>query len=165
MPRSHNKHRPVRRDRGFTLIEVLTVAAIIAILSTMAVVSMRGGRRVAYETRAVAAMKNIAESELMYYQRYRFYGNWNQMVAEGDLIDPGYVPNDDLAVPTDAPIANLYSIAIYLPPMSQAFSAVAFPKQNSIWHLRTYAVTSDGSIVNSHDHPEFFSLLPLELFL
>jgi len=146
-------------ERGFTLIEVLTVATIIAVLSTMAVVSMRGGRRIAFETRAIAAMKNIAENEVIYYQRYGGYGSWKQMRDEGDLVDPGYDKVDDLRNPRDTPIANLYSIKIRVSAFSQCFTAVAYPRERSIWHLRTYAVTCDGSIMNSHDHGRFFSTL------
>lgn len=163
MPRSQDKNiKPADNSSGewgFTLVEVLTVAAIVGILTTMAVVSMRGGRRIAFETKAIAAMKNIAENEVIYYQRYMEYGNWNQLVGEGDLVDPGYAKVDDLTESRDTPIANLYSIDLRLSPISQCFTAIAFPQEASIWHLRTYAVTCDGSILNSHDNGRFFSTL------
>jgi prepilin-type N-terminal cleavage/methylation domain-containing protein len=150
------RHGP---EPGFTLVEVLTVATMIAILSTMAVVSMRGGRRIAFETRAIAAMKNIAENEVIFYQRHGEYGNWNQMVAELDLIDTGYDKVDVLMNPSDTPIANLYSIAFSLTVANQRFTAIAYPLDTQTWHLRTYAVTSDGSILNSKDNGSFFSTL------
>jgi len=165
MPGSQDKNksparvREVSREWGFTLVEVLTVAAIIGILTTMAVVSMRGGRRIAFETKAIAAMKNIAENEVIYYQRYMEYGNWDEMVDEGDLVDPGYDKVDDLTNARDTPIANLYSIDIRLSPISQCFTAIAWPREASIWHLRTYAVTCDGSILNSHENGMFFSMM------
>ncbi|MCX6646490.1 MAG: type II secretion system protein [bacterium] len=150
-----------RRDResGFTLVEVLTVAFIIGILATMAVVSMRGGKRVAFETRAIAAVKNIAENETMFYQRHYGFGTWNEMEYEGDLIDPGYAKVDDMNTPYDTPIANLYSCVVIVVKQRQTFTAVAYPRANSLWHMRTFAVTSDGSIMNSQDHGWFFSLL------
>lgn len=144
------------RESGFTLVEVLTVATIIGILATMAVVSMRGGRRVAFETRAIAAVKNIAENEIMYYQRYYQYGTWQQLVQEGDLIDPGYDNSDDLDTPYDTPIANMYSCVVIVTYEGQAFTAFAYPRANMIWHMRTFAVMSDGSLMNSDDHPGFF---------
>lgn len=146
-------------EKGFTLVEVLTVSLMIAILSTMAVVSMRGGRRIAFETKAIAAMKNIAENEIIFYQRHGAYGSWDEMVAELDLIDPGYDKIDILSDPSDAPMANLYSIAFSITATGQSFTAVAFPKENETWHLRTYAVTSDGSILNSKENGSFFSTL------
>jgi prepilin-type N-terminal cleavage/methylation domain-containing protein len=147
------------RESGFTLVEVLTVAAMIAILSSMAVVSMRGGRRIAFETRAIAGLKNVAENEVIYYQRIGEYGYWNDLVDQRDLVDPGYNKQDYLDDPYDAPIANLYSLGFNLTENRQGFTVVAFPLQQRVWHLRTYAVTSDGSIMNSKDHPAFFSTL------
>lgn len=153
------EHLAAGRPHGFTLVEVLTVAAMISILATMAIASMRGGRRIAFETRAIAAMKNIAENEALYYSRYRVFGTWNQMRAEGDLVDLGYTKVDDLNNQKDTPIAYLYSIAIILSPTGQCFTAVAFPVERSVWHLRTYATTCDGGILNSKDHGRFFSTL------
>jgi prepilin-type N-terminal cleavage/methylation domain-containing protein len=146
-------------SRGFTLVEVLTVATMISILATMAVVSTRGGKRIAYETRAIAAMKNIGENEAIYYSRKRAYGSWDQLRAEGDLVDLGYARVDDLSNPADSPMAYLYSIAIGVSSTGQCFTAVALPMERSLWHLRTFATTCDGGIMNSKDQSTFFSTL------
>ena len=157
---SENRERPgLLRQRGFTLVEVLTVATMISILATMAVVSSRGGKRVAFETRAIGAIKNIAENEALFYARKRAYGSWDQMRLEGDLVDPGYTKVDNLNSATDTPIANLYSIVIVVSPSGGCFTAVAFPMARSVWHMRTYATTCDGGILNSKDHGQFFSTL------
>lgn len=153
------------RESGFTLVEVLTVAFMIGILATMAVVSMRGGRRVAFETNAIAAVKNLGEDETMFFQRHYGFGTWNEMRYEGDLIDPGYDKVDDLNTPYDSPIANLYSCRIFVSQRRQAFTAVAYPRANSIWQMRTFAIMSDGSMMNSQDHGWFFSILAVTVEL
>lgn len=143
---------------GFTLVEVLTVAAIIGILATIAVVSTRGGKRIAFETRAIAAVKNVAEGEIMYYHRYHEFGSWDQLMAERDLLDPGYDRIDDLNNPIDTPIANFYSIVISVNPGRQMFTVMAVPMAKEVWNLRTYAVTDEGGILNSADNPWFFTV-------
>jgi prepilin-type N-terminal cleavage/methylation domain-containing protein len=151
------KRGDVLTSRGFTLIEVLTVAAMIGILATTAVASTRGSKRIAFETRAVAAMKNIAENEAIYYNRFRVFGTWDQMKNEGDLVDPGYEEVDDLSSATDMPIAYLYSIVIRVSPGGQCFTVAAYPSEAALWRMRTYATTCDGGILNSKDQGRFLS--------
>lgn len=149
------KRSPFRNEGGFTLIEMLTVCAIIGILATMAVASMRGGRTVAYETMCVGALKHISEGEQLFFSRYMHFTDWNGLQAEGDLIDAGYAKADDLFDPLDTPIAYLYSIRFYAA-HSSTFSCVAWPVDTSVWKLRTFALDSDGSILNNKDNPDYF---------
>jgi prepilin-type N-terminal cleavage/methylation domain-containing protein len=145
---------PFRKEGGFTLIEMLTVCAIIGILATMAIASMRGGKKVAYETMAVGALKHISEAEQLYFSRHMRFTTWQRLRSEGDLIDLGYTKVDDLMDPLDTPIAYLYSIRFYV--HSTTFSCVAWPRDVETWRLRTFAVDSDGSILNSKDNPDYF---------
>jgi len=145
---------PLRGDKGFTLIEMLTVCAIIGILATMAVASMRGGRTVAFEAMCIGALKHISEGEQIYFNRHMRFTDWNGLQREGDLIDVGYAKADKLMDPLDTPIALMYSIRFY--GSSTTFKAVAFPVDTSTWKLRTFAVDSDGSILNNKDNPQYF---------
>jgi prepilin-type N-terminal cleavage/methylation domain-containing protein len=53
-------------EQGFTLIEMVLVATLIAILSTLAVASMSMARNKGYETGAAAGLKAIASAQEMY---------------------------------------------------------------------------------------------------
>lgn len=56
--------------RGFTLIELLIVIAIIGLLSTAAVVSMKGSRENARDVRRLADLKQIKTALEVYYEKH-----------------------------------------------------------------------------------------------
>jgi prepilin-type N-terminal cleavage/methylation domain-containing protein len=64
-----------RDEKGFTLIEMVLVATLIAILSTLAVASLSQARLKTFETGAAKGLKAISEAEEMYFMdngRYAF---------------------------------------------------------------------------------------------
>lgn len=68
MNRNEEVSRDERQDeKGFTLIEMVLVATLIAILSTLAVASMSQARNKTYESGAAAGLKAIASAQEMYY--------------------------------------------------------------------------------------------------
>jgi prepilin-type N-terminal cleavage/methylation domain-containing protein len=70
-----NKRREFRNEKGFTLIEMVLVATLIALLSTMAIASMSMARNKGLETGAAAGLKALASAQEMYYTdngRYAF---------------------------------------------------------------------------------------------
>jgi len=71
------KRKRVRNNReaGFTLIEMVLVATLIAILSTLAIASMSQARYKTMETGAATGLKAISQAQEMYYMdngRYAF---------------------------------------------------------------------------------------------
>ncbi|MBI4993780.1 type II secretion system protein [Candidatus Wolfebacteria bacterium] len=59
--------------KGFTLIEMLIVVAIIAILSSVFLVGLRGFRSSAYDARRLADLQKIQSYLEIYYTKYRCY--------------------------------------------------------------------------------------------
>lgn len=66
-------NRRLRKQKGFTLIEVLTVIGIIGIIATLAIPASRQVERVVMETGAVKGLKTIQEAFELYYREMGFY--------------------------------------------------------------------------------------------
>ena len=75
-------HTTSRRDRGFTLIELMVSIAVIALLVTLVAVSLKTMRGSAHRTRSLSALKQIVLA-------YRSYSDDNR----GQLL-PGYIGAD-----------------------------------------------------------------------
>jgi len=73
--KTKNEKQKKKDESGFTLIELVLVATLIAILSTMAIASMSRARYKTLETGAATGLKAIASAEEMFYidnGRYAF---------------------------------------------------------------------------------------------
>jgi prepilin-type N-terminal cleavage/methylation domain-containing protein len=62
-----------RKERGFTLIELVVVLAIIAILIAAAVPLYLGARKKAYKAEADNALQELKTLEWAYYQQYNSF--------------------------------------------------------------------------------------------
>jgi len=65
----------VKKNEGFTLIEVMIVVAIIAILAAIAIPQLSVHRTKSYNTAAVSDLKNAAIAQEAYYVDNRQYTN------------------------------------------------------------------------------------------
>jgi len=87
------KDKTQEREQGFTLIEVLTVALIIALIATFAFASYRKARQGAIEAQGMHAMKALAAAMEAHYNDTGTYA-----VSFGGLqptyVNPHYVLSD-----------------------------------------------------------------------
>ncbi|HYE79462.1 MAG TPA: type II secretion system protein [bacterium] len=145
--------------RGFTLVEMLTVAALIAILSTVALASMRRSRGIAIETAAIGGLKTLATAEYQYFARAKSFGTFQDIQRERDLVDRRYSPADDMSTTLDTPIAPFYSLRFTLRDDTYVISAIPVP--NPGYDLRTFVVSSDGDIGAIFNGPSGTSIVPI----
>jgi len=83
-------------ERGFTLLELLVVVAIIGILAAIAVSSYNAYRKRAYEAVAMSYLRNWVPAQELYLQKYGRYADADEQLQSPlkVLYVPGTVPYD-----------------------------------------------------------------------
>ncbi len=97
MNKLRTTHYELRTRRGFTLIEILIVVAIIGILSSVALVGLRGGRGRANDARRISDLRQTQHAIELYYQKCSYYPGDAQANDDCDARGGSETPSwDDL---------------------------------------------------------------------
>jgi prepilin-type N-terminal cleavage/methylation domain-containing protein len=137
--------RKIFAERGFTMIEILTVTFIVAILATMLVTSSTTAvRRKVLESKAILNLQRLASAEKRYYAEYGTFGFYSE------LEDQGYIPegystrffyNPLRWGQSVLPFIDKYSLSFTIPstPASVFFKIDAVPERSYL-NLRTFNI-------------------------
>jgi prepilin-type N-terminal cleavage/methylation domain-containing protein len=74
-----------RQERGFNLIELMIVIAIIGVLIGIAVPAWRSSVIATNEAAAIGTLNTIAKEQRIYYNGHRGYGTFDQLIEAGAL--------------------------------------------------------------------------------
>ena len=78
----------MKKKKGFTLVELMIVLAIIAIIAAFAIPNLMRARMGANETAAVGALRTLMSAQAVYMNRHGRFGTLTQLGPEGaGLID------------------------------------------------------------------------------
>jgi len=77
----------MKREQGFSLVELLIVVAIIGVITALAIPGLSRARRYAQSGSAVQSLRTITTAENLYERRHKVYASLVDLAPEG-TIDP-----------------------------------------------------------------------------
>lgn len=135
-------------EKGFTLLELIIIATIIAIIAAIAIPQLLNARRSAWENRCKLTLRAIGSAQISYYgsSQEHTYATFDA------LRDTEYLPSGY----TRSSIIDNYSILVFdtdpptmtfggLPAYDSTFTVIAVPKSQKN-RLRTFGLNTDQTL-------------------
>jgi type IV pilus assembly protein PilA len=149
---SSGKGDAVRRAKGFSLIELLIVVAIILIIAAVAVPNFLRSRLVANDSAAAAGVRTVNTAQISYYSSYPTVGYASALSSLGGTCTGTTVPTTAGACLLDAVLAGgtksgySFGISNTNPAPNAAYNIIAAPVAVNLTGVRYFCSFADAVI-------------------